>query len=323
MNSGKEERLTVLVRSIAEELMRKECRPVSVSEIQCYMSKMNGELSRKVSGKSVDYVRAVLGTSRVGRFRKFRCPSWVGLGAGESPRKLYWGECGVRYDEEWERESESEVDLMESGEGRRTRKGEGKGMMKVARVGVEGSEERWNGVGVGASGGGVGVGAGAGVGVGVGVGEVYGGVLGCVESVECGWNVWGVGEGNSGGEAWGRGEERGMGGECVGEGWGVGEGWWEWERKEEAEVWGVRDGGVCVWGGGRGLGRGRGKGNGNGSKSASGEGYREQEEQEEEMERGNGCGWGGESYESVWEEWGRVGSDWDVLGGESVCYEWW
>jgi hypothetical protein len=125
MKSEKAERLTVLVRRKAEELMRKERRPVSVSEIQCYMSKVNPELSREVSGKSVDYVRAVLGTSRVGRFRKFRCPRWEGLGSGESPRKPYCGECGVRYEEKWERESGDASDG--ASEGGRESDGEGEG----------------------------------------------------------------------------------------------------------------------------------------------------------------------------------------------------
>ena len=304
MKLEKEERLTVLVRGIAEELMRKEWRPVSVSEIQCYMSKMNPELSRKVSGKSVDYVRAVLGTSRVGRFRKFRCPSWVGLGSGESPRKLYWGECGVRYGEEWERESEEKVEVEEGGgklEGSRKEKGR-----RVRKVGVGvngGGVEKWNGVGVV---GGVGVG-----GVGVGVGEVFGGVLGCVEGVE---SVWGKGMGRVEGE-----REVWDGGEWREEGLGAGEGWWKRGRNVESDVEGVSSvGGVSVsgWGEGRGL--------GNESESEGREREREWARGGEGVKGKEGSVWEvGESYESVVEEWWRVGSEWEEGGGESVWYEWW
>ena len=96
------ERRTVHMRRMAVELMRKEGRPICVVELMTYISKMDGGLWGFVRSKSVDYTRAVLGSSAPGQFRRFRCPEWIAGRPGENGRRVYWGECGVRYGSEWE-----------------------------------------------------------------------------------------------------------------------------------------------------------------------------------------------------------------------------
>jgi hypothetical protein len=60
------------------------------------------ELWRFISSKSVDYTGAVMGSSRPGVYRRFRCPEWMANQKGGNGRRVYWGESKVKYDSSWE-----------------------------------------------------------------------------------------------------------------------------------------------------------------------------------------------------------------------------
>jgi hypothetical protein len=94
---------TTQVRDAARVLMEELGRPVSILEIKTWIMGSGSELGRKVSEKSVDYVRVTLGTSGAGQFTKFECPREMELASGESGKKLFWGKRGVDYGGIWRR----------------------------------------------------------------------------------------------------------------------------------------------------------------------------------------------------------------------------
>jgi hypothetical protein len=98
---GTSTKTTWQIRNATRELILSLGRPASILEIKDFILRSKPELWKKVTAKSLDYVRVTLGTTPAGHFTKFECPGDFMLTSGERSKKLFWGLSGLDYGEAW------------------------------------------------------------------------------------------------------------------------------------------------------------------------------------------------------------------------------